>query len=149
MKIIRKVGIFVIRKNAGQLAELLLFTHVDYPDAPIQIPGGSIEPDEDPLLAAKRELAEESGLVGLPLLRYLGVSEADSTSVPKAVQQRHCYLFDGSGLADHWVHTVEGIGEDLGLRFEYRWHVISPEFRLVNDLGYFLNPVAIPELYAR
>ncbi|MNR90296.1 RNA pyrophosphohydrolase [compost metagenome] len=149
MAIILKVGIFVIRKRSGLTAELLLFTHVDHPEAPIQIPGGGIEPDEDPLLAAQRELEEESGLSGLPLIRYLGVSEADSPSVAKTLIRRHCYLFDGAGLPEHWVHTVAGTGVDLGLRFDYRWHAITPSFKLVNDLGYFLNPIAIPELYER
>lgn len=147
MNVIQKVGIFVIRNSSARRAELLLFTHVDYPDAPIQIPGGTIEAGEDPYAAAQRELAEESGLSGLPLIRHLGVSEAVAPIDAKTILQRHCYLFDGSGIADHWIHTVDGGEEDTGLRFEYRWHAIPLEFRLVNDLGYFLNSVAIPELY--
>lgn len=147
MKTIQKVGIFVIRNNPGHAAELLLFTHVDYPDAPIQIPGGTIEAGEDPYAAAQRELKEESGLSGLPLIRYLGISETISSADTKTVLQRHYYLLDGTGIGDHWIHIVDGGEEDTGLRFEYRWHNIPLEFRLANDLGYFLNSAAIPELF--
>lgn len=147
MKIIQKVGTFVIRDNPGYAAELLLFTHLDYPDAPIQIPGGTIEAGEDTYAAAQRELKEESGLSGLPLIRYLGISEAISSVETKTVLQRHCYLLDGTGTGDHWIHIVDGGEEDTGLRFEYRWHRISMEFKLANDLGYFLNSAAIPELF--
>lgn len=148
MKIIPKVGAFVVRKKADGSAELLLFTHVDFPEAPIQIPGGTMEPGEEPLAAALRELFEEAGIGPLPLLRQLGVSEVPSVVHEGALLRRHCYLFDGSGLPDHWVHRVTGSGEDEALRFEYRWHRIAPDFRLSGDLGHFLNPSHLPELYA-
>lgn len=149
MNIIRKVGAFVVRRPTGDgPAELLLFTHVDSPDVSIQIPGGGIEPGEKPVMAALRELREEAGIGPLPVIRALGMSEMTSMVQPGAVVRRHCFLFDGAGLPDHWIHTVTGQGEDCALRFEYRWHRIATNFALWRDLNFFLTPKHIPELYA-
>jgi 8-oxo-dGTP pyrophosphatase MutT (NUDIX family) len=147
MKLVNKVGLFVIRNRRGSRAELLLFTHLDYPEAPIQIPGGTIEPGEQADAAASRELHEESGIASLPLIRQLGISLVESTVDPDVTLRRHCYLYDGTDLPDHWVHHVTGDGEDQDLRFAYRWHAIDRDFHLSGDLDYFLNAEAIPELY--
>ena len=65
---VHKVTCFITRsKNKG--TDLLLFRH---PNAGVQIPAGTVEPGEAPEAAAIREAAEESGLPGLVLLRYLG-----------------------------------------------------------------------------
>jgi len=143
--VVDKVGAFVIRRQ-GKDAQLLLFTHADYPDAPIQIPGGTMEAREAPLDAALRELLEESG-TSPPLIRKLGVSALPSSAMPDVILRRHCYLFDGNALPEQWRHVVTGKGEDESLRFDYRWYSIGRDFRLAGDLGYFLHARAIPELY--
>ena len=140
-----KVGAFVVRGQARGPHELLLFTHVDFPDAPIQIPGGSLEPGEDPAAGVRRELYEEAGLTGLPLLRKLGISDVPWQGT---LFRRHCYVFDGASLPERWVHTVSGDGVDRQLRFEYRWHTVAVDFQLSGDLGFFLKPEFLPELYS-
>ena len=45
---------------------ILVFEHPGVPDAGIQVPAGTIDPDEDPARAALREAAEETGLRGAP-----------------------------------------------------------------------------------
>jgi len=147
MKILSKVGVFVIRRRADAGAQLLLFSHVDYPQVPLQIPGGGIEPREEPYAAALRELHEEAGITFLPLIRTLGISENKSLVHPNGLLRRYCYLFDGMGLPEHWVHEVDGNGEDKGFRFSYRWHDIASDFHLTGDTDHFLNRDALPELF--
>lgn len=156
MSIILKAGAFVIRRkidiSAGSgtrtAAELLLFSHVDFPEVPLQVPGGGIDPVEEPHAAAIRELREESGLQNLPLMRSLGVSKVPSLASPGEILHRHAYLFNGNELPDRWMHIVTGNGKDHDLRFEYGWYRASEAVELADDFAFFLNADVIPELYA-
>ncbi len=42
---------------------LLVFEEPDFPEVGVQVPGGTVEPDEGVLAAARRELHEETGLL--------------------------------------------------------------------------------------
>lgn len=64
---VEKVTAFVTCGSGDEL-RLLLFEH---PSAGIQIPAGTVEEGETPEEAARREVAEETGLVALPSHRYL------------------------------------------------------------------------------
>lgn len=148
MKSVLKVGAFIIRPNGSGFHDLLLFTHVDHPEAPIQIPGGTVEADEAIEHALHREIEEEAGLCGLAIARKLGVSSLPSGARADVVLERHCFLLRApAGTPDEWLHTVKGQGVDRALRFHYRWHTVSPGFTLAGDLGWFLSPRHIPELY--
>ena len=145
MNTVPKVAAFVICRRPHSASELLLFTHQAHPEFPLELPGGGIDPGETPDEAVRRELYEEAGLKNLPFIRKLGVSEVWWRS---EFRERHCYLFDGSGLPDSWVHEVTGSGHDRAKRFVYRWQPIVPGFRLGYDLGAFFNATDIPELFA-
>jgi 8-oxo-dGTP pyrophosphatase MutT (NUDIX family) len=160
MKILSKVGVFVVRRCAGPGAELLLFSLAGDLYAPLQIPGGGIASREEPYAAALRELAAKAGIEFLPLIRPLGVFETRPAALPNTLSRRYCYLFDGAGLPDRWTHEAAGMaGEECEdsareqnkdrpkLRVAYRWHGIDSDFRLRGDLNYFLNAEAIPELF--
>lgn len=51
---------------------LLVFQHADFPEAGIQVPGGSLEDGEPADRGTLREAVEESGLDGLRLGAFLG-----------------------------------------------------------------------------
>lgn len=56
-----KVLAYIIRDGErGQ--ELLAFTHRDYPEAGLQVPGGTLDEGEGPLSGILREIKEEAGL---------------------------------------------------------------------------------------
>ncbi len=70
MIIRRKAFAYITHQN-----RLLVFEHADYPDAGIQVPAGSIEPDETPEQGVVREAFEETGLEGLVMVEFLGMVE--------------------------------------------------------------------------
>ena len=51
---------------------LLVFSHLDFPEAGIQVPGGAVKQGEEPDEAVTREAFEETGLSGLRLQALLG-----------------------------------------------------------------------------
>ncbi len=65
---LEKVTAFVVRSSAAG-HDLLLFEH---PSAGIQIPAGTVEPDEAPREAVLREAREETGLADVAIQQYLG-----------------------------------------------------------------------------
>jgi len=50
---------------------LLVFEQPDFPGVSPQVPGGTIDENEEPLMAAKREFAEETGLTGRIEMTFL------------------------------------------------------------------------------
>jgi ADP-ribose pyrophosphatase YjhB (NUDIX family) len=143
-----RVSAYILRKTSQGLHELLLFKHPDCSEAPLQIPGGGVDPGESLEKALHREVWEESGLSQMKVIRKLGVAEICWRYPRKLISQRHCFLMEVSGATcDRWVHTVQGNGIDLGMEFSYFWHRPSRDFALWGDLGSFLHPEYVPELY--
>jgi 8-oxo-dGTP pyrophosphatase MutT (NUDIX family) len=65
-----KVTAFVTRKRAAGL-ELLVFAH---PSAGVQLPAGSVEPGEEPAVAAVREVVEETGVSDCVVVEHLATT---------------------------------------------------------------------------
>jgi 8-oxo-dGTP diphosphatase len=86
--------------------QLLVFNHVDFPEAGLQVPGGTLEPDELPESAVLREAAEETGLEGLQLAAYLGCDEVHLPDRdPGERHQRHFYhLLCTMDAPENWQH---------------------------------------------
>jgi 8-oxo-dGTP pyrophosphatase MutT (NUDIX family) len=142
-----RVGAFIIRKNAKNLYELLLFEHPDCEEAPIQIPGGGVDSGESIEAALHREIHKESGLTNLTIVRKLGIAEICWLDT-KITNRRHCFLLEASSVTrDRWEHIVHGNGIDAGFRFSYFWHRPAIDFVLPDELRVFMSPHHIPELY--
>lgn len=143
-----RVGAYIIRQNCQGLHQLFLFKRLDCPEAPIQIPGGGVDPQESLECALHREVFEECGLRDLTIIRKLGVAEICWQHPRKLVSYRHCFLLQApQDTLYAWDHVVQGDGIDLGMRFSYFWHRPTIDFSLPADLGYFLYPEHVPELY--
>lgn len=115
----RRRAFVYITRDAPAGRQLLVFTH-RVPDAPdVQVPGGTIEPDETPIEGALREAHEETGLsrFGTPLL----LAEEVWHGPDETVQCYFVHLPLAEGAPDSWEHVVTAGELDQGLVFALFW----------------------------
>lgn len=105
--------------------QLLVFRHVNDPEAGIQVPGGTVEPDEQPVDAVLREAFEETGLEGLRLGAFLGEAEFDLTPYGRdGIQHRFYYHVTADGpVPEVWQHIERdpSEGDEEEILFECYW----------------------------
>jgi len=94
--------------------EVLAFVH---PLAGNQFVKGTIEVGEQPSIAARRELLEESGLACPLPMELLGSAPIGSDRT-----LWYFFLWHSAGLPDAWSHAT---ADDYGHRFEFFWHPIN------------------------
>jgi len=115
-RITDKVVAYITRNQ-----QLLVFRHVHFPEAGIQVPAGTVEPGEPLPAAVLREAREETGLEGLPIRAFLGTRE--STVGGDAVRRHFFHLtWQGSG-PDRWRHHEldPSDGSPAPIEFELYW----------------------------
>ena len=122
---------------------LLVFRHLDFPEAGIQVPAGSVKEGEDLEAAALREAWEETGLSELSMVTYLGEHIRDMTDVGlDAIYHRHFYHLRCEGIPpERWQHDEAdpSDGSPAPVRFEFFWAALPggiPE--LICDHGKLL-----------
>jgi 8-oxo-dGTP pyrophosphatase MutT (NUDIX family) len=113
------IGYFYRTKNGEK--EILVFDHLDMPEAGTQVIGGTVEEGEGLKSALVREVLEESGIVikesDLQLLAETIYHRKDRNEI----NERTYFMIDGSRLKDNFTHKVISDGEDSGLIFVYYW----------------------------
>lgn len=119
VKRVKKAVIYVLRKQKSVL-EVLVFDHIEFPDVNPQVPSGTVEQDELPVAAAKRELFEESGLKPAHEFNFLGSYDYFKSHLNQ-MQERHHFAVSGKGLLNEWTHSVSGSGNDKDLKFKFYW----------------------------
>ncbi len=124
-------SIAYITRQRGSKTQLLVFEHVDFPDAGVQVPKGTVEPGEAIEHAAAREVREETGLTQLDGLHYVGALIQPPFADGGENEERNFFLVHVDGdVPDTWVHHVGGKGEDKGMRFRYYWLSLDPALEL-------------------
>jgi 8-oxo-dGTP pyrophosphatase MutT (NUDIX family) len=101
----------------------LVFRHTDFPEAGIQVPGGTVEPGEDPARAVMREAYEETGLTELRLVAFLGRT-CKPDHLPGPDHRRYFYhLVCGDIPPERWVHYEmnPSDGSPAPIEFEFFW----------------------------
>ena len=104
---------------------LLVFRQPDFPEAGIQVPGGSVGPGEPLEAAVLREAREESGLDELRLEAFLGDIQHDFSPRGRfEIHHRHYYHLTTFGeLPETWHHqeTDPSEGAYDRILFELFW----------------------------
>lgn len=130
MKSVHKVWLYLVRSNGTQ-PRLLVFEHSQV-DAGIQIPAGTVEPNEDLVLAAHRELFEETGIRVSNLTPF---GELQREWNGEFVNAHWFWSFAPDAAPDEWTHQVSGGGEDGGMQFrcywlpQNRWQTLFGDFK--------------------
>ena len=104
---------------------LLVFRHVDFPTAGIQIPGGTMEAGETPEIAVMREAREETGLQGLVLEKSSGSDEyhASSSNLEEIHLRHFFHLLCLPDVPETWQHDEHhpSDGSPSPTLFEFSW----------------------------
>jgi len=88
----RKAFAYVTHHDPVHGDRLLVFSHPNAPEAGIQVPAGTMRPDERPEDAVLREAYEETGLADLELVGLLGEQILDMTDLGRE-EIHHRYFF--------------------------------------------------------
>ena len=121
---------------------LLVFTHLDYPEAGVQVPGGHPEINESLEMAVIRESIEETGLKDLELVEYLGYIDLDLRAKGLGLERRHFYHLHYNGpVTEPWIHCEmnPSDGTPAPVRFQFKWVSLSEEISLDWDHDAYLH----------
>ncbi len=85
---------------------LLVFEEPDFPETPLQVPGGTVDGGEDILAAAYREFAEETGLLPSDGMIHLETVDYDYPERgSRELHRRHCFhLKLNTPMPETWDH---------------------------------------------
>lgn len=132
--------------------QLLVFSHVDFLDAGIQVPAGTVGAGETVEEAVLREASEETGLSDLKIESFLGSRVYDMRPIDgrNLVVRRHYFQLSVPGPLEasrwrHWeTHPSEGAAEPI--HFELFW-VKFPDGipELSGNLGDMLDRMPDPK----
>ncbi|WP_106402311.1 NUDIX hydrolase [Actinocorallia populi] len=132
-----KVLCYVVRDG-----RLLVLRHTDHSceEVGIQVPAGSIRPDETPEEAALREAREETGRSDLKIVRKLGEATYDITPYRYEIQNRHVFHMElTEETPERWAGQEDHDGEQEPIRFECFWIPLRAAHILQSGQGALLG----------
>lgn len=121
---------------------LLVFRQPEFPEAGIQVPGGTLEPGESPEMGVLREAFEETGLPGLMVVRFLGDVVFDGRPRGRdELHHRHFYhLRCTSEPPETWGHAecLSSDGYPEPIAFALWWAPLDAVPELIAEMGALL-----------
>jgi len=136
--VVHKVFAYISHRN-----RLLVFRHIGFPEAGIQVPAGTVLKEEELEAAVLREAEEETGLGDLRINSYLGEHIRNMEDVGKdEIHHRHFYhLLCGGAPPEEWLHdeTDPSDGSPSPIHFEFFWAEMPDQIpELIADHGFML-----------
>lgn len=128
---VRKVYAYITRAD-----RLLVFRHIDHPQAGNQVPGGTVEAGESYKAALWREVGEETGLSGLAFSGLVGRQRIAFPSGEGAVLhlRRFYHLRLKAETEERWRHVEQHASDGSGpLEFEFWWADLASPPRLEGE----------------
>jgi len=142
LPVCQKVYAYILQESPIH-PQILVFEHVDFPEAGIQVPGGSVESGEDFSEAAQREAVEETGLTKLILEGGLGSVKRDMRGLGlDEVHHRHYFQFSCSHANKQaWVtqEMTPSDGSEGPIVFRCFWVDLDSPPELHGGLGEMLS----------
>lgn len=123
MEVKRKVLAYITKGNQRS-RKILVFEQKEYPEAGLQVPGGTIGDDEFLIDALYREIEEETGLTRDQLVLNGKVNKTHFYPKNKDMMYERTIFhlaYTGSNHAQDWEHKVSGTGKDHGRIFALHW----------------------------
>lgn len=126
---------------------LLVFAHVNQPEAGIQVPGGTVDPGESPAQTVLREAREETGLSNLTLVSPLGTVDYDMSPFGRnETHTRHFFhLTTNHRAADRWRHYETSGGKSHPKLFELYWAPLTHLPTLIAGHGDLLHRLSVTQ----
>jgi ADP-ribose pyrophosphatase YjhB (NUDIX family) len=136
--VVQKVVAYVIHTG-----RLLVFEHVDEPEAGVQVPAGTVRPGEDLRAAVLRETFEETGLEHVRIVRYLGVRSHDARVSHGQLHERHFFQVGCTATTpESWIHHELHDGLQPPTAFRFAWVALNDHMlNLVAEFGALLDEV--------
>jgi 8-oxo-dGTP pyrophosphatase MutT (NUDIX family) len=125
----RRVVAYVTRERDGG-TELLTIEAEKYPEEGVQVPAGRLDHGETLEDGLRRELAEETGVRRVRVVRELPEFESTYSNF---CENHAFHLLAEEETPDAWRHEVQGGGADAGLIYLCRWLSLTPELILWNE----------------
>lgn len=131
-----------------------MFDHIDV-DAGTQVPAGGIHEGEAPEEAVLRELAEESGLTTVVIVRKLGEAwnRSEPGHVPPGLEEQIHHVFHlrlpGTPDQDAWDWDERSGGTNVQHTFTFRWTTLdTAEHELWPSQAMWINAVRLSARHA-
>lgn len=137
MGYIKKVYGYIVRFREGK-PEVLVFRH-PIAEAGIQIPKGTVKPNESLLSAIVREIEEETGLLNIEVEKLLANDIWEYND--GTIHHRYFYRLNIVDAPDEWSYEPTGGGDEAGLTFQFFWISSVNEVQLVRGHGDYLDRI--------